>query len=175
MRVCNHCHQSKPRPLGDLCEFCSAGVKPLIHIEPDTPIKIIARPRRARPTYGVSQCYVETGMPRRAGDGYSLTTEETLPFALAACEVVGVSLGFIQRIGKRGCGYRDTLRRWQVMYLLRRAQGLSYPSIGAVLNKNHTSCIHGIESLELRDDGVTLAQLRVKYKARLEEKQAEAA
>ena len=172
MRCCENCGQSKPRPLGPLCEFCAPPKKnlapliPMIFTVPVDVPTLTDRVRPSKPTKGISSRFVETGLGRRGGDGLTLSYLEALPYAQKACDVVGVDLGLMQ---SRAHPLGISMRRWQVFYLLRRAQGLGYPSIGRVLRKNHTSCIHGVREIEKRcKDDVTLSQLRAKYKALVE-------
>lgn len=151
MRICSHCHQNKPRPLGELCQFCRRVPAPSTTAVTMSKVRTIVREQR----HGIIE-----------GAGVTLPVHEVLPFASIACATVGISLPLVRSLART---VDVASKRALVVYLLRRERGLSYPTIGAALNKNHSTCVWAVQNLEAHDDGIRLAELRAKYKARLEQ------
>lgn len=68
---------------------------------------------------------------------------------------------------KFGVGVRDvfsdfrerkvTRARWAAMYVLRHEKGYSFPEIGRVMNRDHTTVIHGVRRVEADPELLAIA------------------
>ena len=155
--ICGNCGQSVPAVARgrSMCEFCAKIPDPKWHFR-----TIVTGPRGDTPR----KC-----KPAHHNDGIIMDTKDARPLAVAACEVA--KIGF-----PAACGWkRDKIastRRQTVMYLLRQVSNLSFPTIGAVLLKNHSTVIHAHTHLSNRarllpDFGAMLARLEREMRAKL--------
>lgn len=64
---------------------------------------------------------------------------------LRVCRARGVSLTTLKSKNRHASVVRA---RQEAMYLLRTHAALSYPEIGRLLNRDHTTCMYGVEVVE---------------------------
>lgn len=67
-------------------------------------------------------------------------------FVLERMRELGVKLSFREIVGKRR-NREVTMIRHRLMWELRQ-QGFSYPKIGLVFNKHHTSVLHAVKQVD---------------------------